>query len=197
MQLLSCKIISLHAVLMLLIFSSCMPQKNSGFDKTSVDRTRREVDRIRLKSEQYIDQGDYNSALDIYADACRKYSDDQALFTNYDKTRVHIHRIADEAFSREDFASSGRAYYVLLKNYSYCPELFQEPSFDKGFLHDRVEHCSYNLSQRALAEYRKGNLSDAISIWKSILEFDPNNAGIIKAINTATIQLKNLQQKTE
>jgi hypothetical protein len=51
--------------------------------------------------------------------------------------------------------------------------------------------------QRALADYRKSNLAEAISIWKSILAFDPNNAGIAKAIDTATIQLKNLQHESE
>ncbi len=183
--------------MILLVFSSCMPQKNTGIDKTPVDRARAEVDRTRMKSEQYVVQGDYKNALDVYADACRKYPDDQALFTNYDKTIKDIHHAAGEAFSREDFASSGRAYYVLLKNNSYCQELFRELSLDKGFLHARLEDCSSHLSQRALAEYRKGNLAEAISIWKSILVFDPNNAGIMKAIDTATIQLKNLQQKRE
>jgi tetratricopeptide (TPR) repeat protein len=191
------KIICLHAVLVLLLFSSCMPQKHPVSDKTPANGTRREVDRIRMKSEQYMVQRDYKNALDVYADACRKYSDDQVLFTNYNKTRDGIHRAADEAYNREDFASSGLAYYVLLKNYSYCPELFQEPSFDKVLLHNRLDHCSSSLSQRALAEYRKGNLADAISIWKSILAFDPNNTGIMKEIDTATIQLKYLQQKRE
>ena len=95
-------------------------------------------------------------------------------------------------FSREDFASSGRAYYVLLKNKSACRELFRELSPDSGHLHARLRDCSSHLSQRALAEYRKGNLAEAISIWKSILVFDPNNARIMKAINTATAQMKNL-----
>lgn len=63
---------------------------------------------------------------------------------------------------------------------------------------DRLEeNRSSHLSQRALDEYRKGNLAVAISIWKSILVFDPNNAGVVKSIDTATIQLKNLQQKKE
>ena len=108
-----------------------------------------------------------------------------------------IHHAAGEAFSRQDFASSGRAYFVLLKNNSSCQELFRELSLDKGILLTRLEDCSAQLSQRALAEYRKGNLADAIPVWKSILEFDPNNAGVMKAINTATIQLKNLRQKKE
>ncbi len=183
--------------MILLAFSSCMPQKNAGIDKTLVNKARLEADRTRMKSEQYVVQGDYKSAVDVYADACRKYPHDEALFTNYGKTIEDIHRAANEAFSRENFASSGRAYYVLLKNNSYCQELFREKSFDKGFLHAQLEDCSSRLSQRALAEYRKGNLAEAISIWKSILTFDPNNADITKAIDTATFQLKNLQQKRE
>ncbi len=152
-----------------------------------------EVDQTRTKSEQYFAQGDFKSALDVYAEACSKYPEDQVLFTNYRKTVENIHHAAGEAFSREDFASSGRAYYVLLKNNS-CLERSRELSLDKEFLHAQLEDCSSHLSQRALAEYRKGNLSGAISIWKSILAFDPNSAGIMKAIDTATIQLKNLQQ---
>ncbi len=63
---------------------------------------------------------------------------------------------------------------------------------------DRLEEDrGAQLSQRALDEYRKGNLAEAISIWKSILVFDPNDAVIVKAIDTATIQMKNLQQKKE
>ncbi|MGE5174514.1 MAG: hypothetical protein ACM3MD_11880 [Betaproteobacteria bacterium] len=174
-----------------------MPQKNAGIDKTLVDRGRMEVDRTRMKSEQYVAQGDYKSALEVYTDACRKNSEHQSLRTNYHKTIVDIHRSADDAFSREDFASSGRAYYVLLKNNSYCQELYRELTPDKGFLHARLEDCSSHLAQRALAEYRKGNLAEAISIWKSILVFDPNNTGIMKSIDTATIQLKSLQQKKE
>jgi len=197
MQDCSRKVITLHAVLILLLFSSCMAQKNAGIGKTPVDRARMEVDRTRMESEQYVVQGDYKSALDVYTDACRKYPDDQALFTYYIKTMKDIHHAAGEAFSREDFASSGWAYYVLLKNNSYCQELFRELSLDKGILHARLEDCSAQLSQRALAEYRNGNLAEAIPVWKRILEFDPNNAGVMKAIDTATMQLKNLRQKKE
>jgi len=193
MRRLSRKAITLDAVLILLVLSSCMAQKNTGIDRTLGESASREVDQTRRKSEQYIVQGNYRSALDVYAEACRKYPENQALFTNYDKTIEDINRAANEAFSREDFASSGRAYYVLQKNKSYCQELFRKPPLDKGFLHGRLEHCSSHLSQRALAEYRKGNLAEAISIWKSIIAFDPNNVSIMKAIDTATIQQKNLQ----
>lgn len=197
MQRLSWKIIVLHAVLICLAFPSCMPQKKTAVDRAMADRTRMEIERTRAESEQYVVEGDYKSAMDVYTDAVRKHPKHPTLITNYHKTIEDIHRLADEAFTREDFASSGRAYFVLLKNHSYYQELIPDLSFDKGSLNARLEDCSSHLSQRALADYRKGNLAEAISTWKSILAFDPNNLGIAKAIDTATIQLKNLQHKRE
>jgi len=174
-----------------------MTQKNAGIDKTRVDQVRMEVERTRTRSEQHIVQGDYKSALDVYADARRKYPDNQAFLTNYRKTVEDIHHAADEAFGREDFTSSGRAYYVLLKNYPFFQELIPELSLDKTFLHARLEDSGSHLSQRALAQYRKGNLAEAISIWKGILLFDPNNSDIMKEIDTATEQMKNLLQNKQ
>jgi len=197
MQRLSWKIIALYVVLILLTFFSCMPQKKTAIDRAMVDRTRIEIEKTRMESEQYVVKGDYKSAMDVYADAGRKHPKNPTLSTNYHKTIEDIHHAADEAFTREDFASSGRAYFVLLKNYPYYQELIPELSFDRGFLYARLEDCSSHLSQLALADYRKGNLAEAISIWKSILAFDPNNSGIAKDIDTATIQLKNLQHKSE
>jgi tetratricopeptide (TPR) repeat protein len=194
---LSRRIITLYSGLLLLVPLSCMMQKNAGIDKTLVDQVRMEVERTRTKSEQHVVQGDYKSALDVYADPCRKYPGDQTLLTNYHKTIEDIYHAADEAFSREDFTSSGRAYYVLLKNYPFFQKHVPEVSFDKASLHARLEDSGLYLYQRALTQYRKGNLADAISIWKGILLFDPNNTGIMKAIDTTTIQMKNLRQNKE
>jgi tetratricopeptide (TPR) repeat protein len=197
MRRLSWTIIALHAVLILMVFPACMPQKKTAVDRGMADRTRMEIERTRTESEQYVADGDYKSAMDVYANAGRKHPKNSMLITNYRKTIEDIYRLADEAFTREDFASSGRAYFVLLKNYTYYQQLIPELPFDKGFLSARLEDCSSHLSQRALADYRKGDLVEAISVWKSILAFDPNNTGIAKAIDTATIQLKNLQHERE
>ena len=163
-----------------------MPQKKAG-----------NAEPTRTTSEQYIVQGDYKKALDLSAAACRNNPADQGLLANYHQTIEDVRHAADEAFGRENFALSGRAYYVLLKYYPHYQKLNWKVSFDKEFLHTRLKDCGSHLSQRALAEYRKGDLAEAIHLWKSILAFDPQNAGIKKSINTATIQLKNLKQNKE
>jgi tetratricopeptide (TPR) repeat protein len=179
------ELIVLHIVL-LLTFPSCMPQKKAEYAELA-----------RTASERYIVQGDFKKALDLSAADCRNNPMDQRLLANYRQTIEDVRYAADEAFGREDFALSGRAYYELLKYYPQYQKLNWKLSFDKEFLHTRLKDCGSHLSQRALAEYRKGDLAEAISLWKSILAFDPQNAGIKKAINTATIQLKNLKQNKE
>ena len=184
-------------MLIFLAFPSCISQNKAAINRTMTDRTRMEIEQTRMESEQFVIRGDYKSAMDVYADASHKHPKHPTLITNYHKTIEDIRSAADKDFATEDFAASGRAYFVLLKNFPYYQELVPDLSFDKGFLNARLADCSSHLSQRALADYRKGNLADAISIWKSILAFDPNNSGIAKAIDTATVQLKNLQQINE
>ncbi len=189
MQRQSRHIISLYAVLILLLFSACMATKNAGIDP--------EADRTRAESETHIARGESKGALDVYANARSKHRNNQAILANYRKTIESIRYAADGVFVKEDFAVSGRIYHVLLKDHPSYQEVFTDLSFDRTYLQGRLAECSSGLSQRALAQYRKGNLAEAISIWKSILLFDPGNSGVVKAIDTATIQLRNLNHSGE
>jgi cytochrome c-type biogenesis protein CcmH/NrfG len=51
------------------------------------------------------------------------------------------------------------------------------------------------LTRKGLEEYRKGNLARAIAHWEGLLEFDPDNAEIRKAVETAVEQQKKLKKK--
>jgi hypothetical protein len=82
---------------------------------------------------------------------------------------------------------------LLLASSSCIPP--KNAGIDKTLVNS--ENRGAHLSQRALDEYRKGNLAAAISLWNSVLAFDPDNAAIVRAIKTATLQLKNLEQIKE
>jgi hypothetical protein len=55
-------------------------------------------------------------------------------------------------------------------------------------------NCKKFLFENGLQQYRSGNLNQAISLWKSILVFDPENQEIKKAVDMASLQSKNLQK---
>ncbi len=167
----------------LLLLPACVPQK------------RAEVDLALRESEQDIAKHDFDGALRVYGAALRKYPGDRRLLRYYLNAAEDILDTADNTFDKGEFAVSGRAYAALLRNYPHFQEISRNLSFDGKYLQARLTECSDRLCERALTQYRQGNLTAAISLWKNILEFEPENAGVKKAIDTASTQLENLQRK--
>lgn len=142
----------------------------------------------------HLRAGDFEKTIEIYREIYQQNSKDARVRKSYTKAIEAIKKNADQAFERKDFASAGRVYDILWRNYSHFPDMKPSVSWGIKILEDRMQNCKTFLYEKALDQYRSGNLSDATAIWKSILEFDPENAKIKKAIDTATIQLRNLEK---
>ena len=187
------KTISLFGVLSLLLLSSCTYLKKT--DLYHLDKQNAEVERTITQSKQDFNIGNYSRAIDVYKLSFAKYPENQKLLSNYLRTLENIKRVADRAFEKKDYNLAGKTYYTLLRNYSYFKDLAQVLSFDSEFLNARVTECRTCVSREGLEQYRKRNFRKAISIWKNLLAFDPNNIYIRNAVDTATIQLRTLEGK--
>ena len=139
--------------------------------------------------------GAYQLAIDDYQTERRSRPGDQALAEEYVKSLEDMKAAADRASDKYDFASAGKTYDVLLTNYSSFDGLVRALSFDAGHLNERLSRCKKSLSTLGFQEYRKGNLSEAIALWQSLLAIDPDNADIKGAVRTAKLQQKNLQER--
>jgi tetratricopeptide (TPR) repeat protein len=138
--------------------------------------------------------GDFQKAIEIYKEIYQQNSKDSMVRRSYTKALEAIKKNADQAFERKDFALAGKVYEILWRNYSHFTDMNPSLSWGIEFLKNRMQNCKTFLYEKALDQYRSGNLSDATAIWKSLLEFDPENAEIRKAVDTATIQLRNLEK---
>ena len=146
-------------------------------------------------AKKHMEAGEYQKAIDIYNDECRKQPKDLPLVKEYAKSLEGIKSTADNALEKEDFASAGRMYYVLQNNYAKFNNVTQMLSFNSTYLNTKLSYCKKSLSMQGFQEYRKGNLTKAIVLWQSLLVIDPNNKDIKEAVRTATLQQKNLQEK--
>ncbi len=173
------KITALFFIILFLFFPSCMHQQKAK-------------DETLNQTKKYLATGDYQKTVDIYIAIHNKYPEDQTLLGHYVTTIEEIKINADIAYKDEDFVLAGKNYNVLLNNYSHFKGFAYLLSFDKKYLEASITECSKFLTNKGLEQYRKGNIVNAISIWKYILEFDPSNVEIKKAIDTASTQLKNL-----
>jgi tetratricopeptide (TPR) repeat protein len=146
-------------------------------------------------TKKLMKTGDHQKTIDVYKAEHAEHPQDRILVKEYLKSLEEMKIAADGAFDREDYASAGKTYNVLLKNYPDFKTFTHLLSFDRAKLNARLTECKTALSKKGFQEYRQGNLSEAISLWQGYLAIDPNNADIKKAVNTATLQKKNLQQK--
>lgn len=62
-------------------------------------------------------------------------------------------------------------------------------------IRQRMNSCSDQLMARGLAAYRAGQMQEAIDSWRALLVFDPERTEARKAIDTSSIQLRNLKAK--
>jgi len=147
------------------------------------------------QAQMYIDTNSFKKALEIYSVMYSKFPDNSDLRRNYIKAIEYSKKTADTAYGRGDFASAGLIYHILLHNHAHVRDFADSLSFKKDFLHARIHNCSKTLTGEGLEKYREGDLEEAISAWKDVLKFDPENTEVQKAIKTATTQLKNFNNK--
>jgi tetratricopeptide (TPR) repeat protein len=142
-----------------------------------------------------MEAGEYQKALEEYGVRYRKHPGDQALTKQYVKSVEEMKAAADKACDEKEYATAGRIYDLLLKRYAQFKNFAHMLTFNKAYLDQKLSLCKKSLSVMGFQEYRKGNLNEAITMWRGLLMIDPHNEDIRKALNTATEQQKNLQTK--
>jgi len=141
-----------------------------------------------------LKSGDVQKGIDIYKGLIQQYPRDTMVRYSYERLLESIKDQADLDFQRKDFASAGRTYRILLKNYSSISHFEPVLSYNARLLNTGIETCRRGLFEDGLEQYRSGNLSQAISVWESILTFDPGNLEVKKAMSRAIRQVRNLKQ---
>jgi tetratricopeptide (TPR) repeat protein len=141
-----------------------------------------------------LKNGDVQKGIDIYRGLIQQYPWDTTVRNGYVSILESIKGQADLDFKRKDFAQAGRTYRILLRNYSSLSHLNRFLSYNAGLLDTGIETCRKILFEDALEQYRSGNLSQAISIWRNVLTFDPENPEAKKATDMAILQTRNLEK---
>jgi len=99
----------------------------------------------------------------------------------------------EESLSRGECGAAGLSFRWALDAYPAEPSLREKVVRDPKQVRGMMDGCSNSLMEQGLLEYRRGNLESAIRKWKEIVAFDPGNKEAKKSIETATAQLRTLQ----
>lgn len=190
-------------LILVIVLTGCAQMKTGSPSKTSIQTPAQKP--IQKTSPQATVQepvqskrpqitGDYQKTIDAYKAEQTKHPHDQSLTKDYVKSLDEMKVDADYEYEKEDYPSACKTYSILMKNYSAFRPFAHMLSFNKQALNKKLTDCKTTLSKKGFQEYREGNLNEAITLWQGYLAIDPNNTDIRKAVNTAKLQQKNLQQ---
>ncbi len=149
---------------------------------------------IELEAARALEGRDFEKAVSVYLNPSRLELRMPELESGWRRTAEEVMRRSEEAEGKEDLITAGKGYAALLKNLALLGKTKPPPPFSRGDLEARLNTLRNRLTRRGLEDYRRGNLREAIAVWQGLLEFDPGNAEIKKAVETATEQLKKLKK---
>lgn len=152
------------------------------------------IDICETEVDQKIRTGDYMLALRAYRPLFHEYHNDKYLTQSFRNTVYHFYNREKTALKSKDFASAGYIDYALLENYDLIERFICSLPFSKRSLEEGKIMCRDSLMKIGLDCYRKGELKEAISNWKGILKFDPENVEIKKAIDNCKEQLEKIKK---
>ncbi len=167
------------------------------FDKAALEKALRACRALLadVQVQRHLRDGAFAKALKLRSDALKGNPRDASLSAKYRETVIAIKAHGDKALAAKDFARTGAANALLLRNAATFEAMRPPVGFTRDVLKNTVSVCRENLTKAGLEEYRKGNLAKAITIWEGLLSFDPDNAEIKKAATTAKTQLDALNKK--
>lgn len=147
------------------------------------------------RARQSLAAGDYSRTLDSFRSLPPDVLQESRVSAGLGRMMEELKRSADRALARKDFRAAGKAYAALRDGLPLSDQAGLSLGFSKSVAEEGIKTCRAQLTKDGLDRYRKGQLKEAISVWQSLLEFDPNNTEIRKAVDTASEQLKKLKRE--
>lgn len=165
---------------MLTVFFSCTHQQKA-------------VKLAENTSQQSLLSGNFQKAIDVCIEIYKKYRQDNQSQKCLVTAARELVRKGNTSYNNGEYAEAGKIYYVLKEN----AEIFKMGKIsakpDIKTINIKLENCSTQLNRKGIELYREGNLRNALVVWKDILEFDPDNDEVRRAVNTTSAQIKNMQ----
>jgi outer membrane protein assembly factor BamD (BamD/ComL family) len=150
-------------------------------------------DVIRKKLANLVQSGDYTTAVDLIMAEVEngKYE------TTYDGLYVAsingLIKSGMEYYAEGDYGRAGIAFTKTIDNFPSSRSIAYRIKSSPKEIKPYIETITNKLMEEGLKEYRGGNLGNAISTWRKIVEYHPDNSEANKMIDITTIQMKNLR----
>jgi tetratricopeptide (TPR) repeat protein len=141
-----------------------------------------------------LQEGGHERALELFSGAWQEKPGHAGVAREFDGALLALKKNGDAAHAQGKWEDAGKRWMGTLRFITHPAANWRDYPFTRSEVRAKVDHLSASLLEKALLQYRKGNIPAAIADWKTILAYDPANEEAVKSLNTATTQLEQLKK---
>jgi len=178
----------LVSVTIVLVLIGCTHSRHAPYS------TKNDIENSLGDTRYFLQGCEYRRAVETISRAVARYPNQEKIRNEYILTVGVISKLAESALQRQEYGKAGKLFAILREEANARTEKKRPLAIDPHYLDRQIALCSVKLTEQGLVRYRAGELKDAVDLWKTVLVFDPENGEIKKAIETTTMQMKNLEK---
>ena len=149
---------------------------------------------LRKKVTALLEKSSYRRAIELMSSRNNPGTPAAGMDREYLMAIKGLIATGEESLARGDYADAGQSFRLVLDFYPVHSSLRGKVNRGPTQVRNQLDTSADRLMEQGLIEYRSGHLQNAINKWKGITVFDAGNKEAIKAIETATIQLRALEK---
>jgi tetratricopeptide (TPR) repeat protein len=141
-----------------------------------------------------LQEGGHERALELFSGAWQEKPGHAGVAREFDGAILALEKNGDAAYAQGKWEDAGKRWMGTLRFITHPAANSRDYPFTRSEVRAKVDHLSAFLLEKALLQYRKGNIQAAIADWKTILAYDPANEEAARSLQTASKQLETLEK---
>jgi tetratricopeptide (TPR) repeat protein len=141
-----------------------------------------------------MEEGGQERALELFSEAWKEKPGHAGVSREFDGALVALKKSGDAAYDQGKWEGAGKRWMATLRYITHPAANARGYSFTRSEVKSKVDKLSASLMEKALTQYRRGEVEPAIADWKTILSYDPAHEEAAQSLRTASKQLETLKK---
>lgn len=151
-------------------------------------------DKLFAEGMKALEEGGQERALELFSEAWKEKPGHAGVVREFDGALLALKKNGDAAYDQGKWESAGKRWMGTLRFMNHPAANSRGNPSTRSEVKSKVDRLSSSLMEKALTEYRRGDVESAIADWKTILSYDPAHEEAAQSLRTAAKQLETLKK---
>lgn len=152
------------------------------------------ADKLFAEGMTALREDRHERALELFSGAWQERPGHPGVAREFDGALLALKKSGDTAYAQGKWEDAGKRWMGTLRFITRPASNWRSYPFTRSEVRAKVDRLTEALTEKALTEYRRGEIPAAIADWKTILAYDPGHEESARSIRTATQQLETLKK---